>query len=262
MVGGLILAVLVLLAVSAPVTAPADPNLMDMTNQFQPPSLGHPMGTDEFGRDTLSRVIHGGRISLRVGMVATFVALAAGTILGLIAGVRRGWVDLIIQRIVEIMMAFPGLVLALAIIGILGPGLQNVLLALAIGGIPYYVRLVRAQVLSIRNREYIEAATVLGASTGRVMFRHVLPATISPLLVVGSLDLAGNILAAAGLSFIGLGAQPPSPEWGAMLAAGRVYMRDQWWLTTFPGLAIMVTVLALNLLGDGLRDVFDPRGLD
>jgi peptide/nickel transport system permease protein len=262
MIGGGVLAALVLLAVFAPVVAPADPNLMDIANQFQPPSWRHPMGTDEFGRDILSRVIFGGQLSLQVGVLATLFALCVGTALGLVAGFRGGWVDLIIQRSVEIMMAFPGLVLALAIIAVLGPGLQNVMLALAVGGVPYYVRLVRAQVLSIRTREYVEAATVSGAGSGRIMVRHVLPGTISPLLVIGSLDLAGNILAAAGLSFIGLGAQPPSPEWGAMLASGRVYMRDQWWMTTFPGLAIMLAVLALNLLGDGLRDVFDPQGLD
>jgi peptide/nickel transport system permease protein len=259
LVGGTILGVMAMLAIFAPLFAPHDPYEMHIINQFQPPSVAHPFGTDEFGRDMLTRVIYGGRLSLRVGLLATAIALSSGTIIGLIAGYYGGWFDLISQRVIEIAMAFPGLVLALAIIAILGSGLQNVMLALAIGGIPYYVRLVRGQVLAIREREYIEAARIVGASDARVLFRHVLPGTISPLIVVGSLDLAGNILAAAGLSFIGLGAQPPTPEWGAMLSAGRDYMREQWWIATFPGIAIMLAVLALNLLGDGLRDALDPQ---
>jgi peptide/nickel transport system permease protein len=235
---------------------------MTMANQFSAPSWAHPFGTDEFGRDILSRVIYGARYSLRVGVLATLLAVGGGTLLGLIAGYFGGIVDSLSQKLIDVMLAFPGLLLALAIIAILGTGLQNVLLALGIGGIPYYARLMRGQVLSLKHREFVEAARVVGAGHPRVMLRHIFPNTLSPLIVVASLDLGANILAAAALSFIGLGAQPPTPEWGAMLSAGRDFMRDQWWIATFPGLAIVVTVLGLNLLGDGLRDALDPRGLE
>lgn len=260
--GAAIFMCLVALALAAPIVAPADPLTMTMSDQFLPPSWAHPFGTDEFGRDILSRVIHGARISLRVGILATVLAVGMGTVVGLIAGYFGGWVDGVSQRIIDVMLAFPGLLLALAVIAILGPGLQNVMIALGIGGIPYYARLMRGQVLSIRSREYVEAAHVVGAGNVRIMLRHIFPNTLSPLIIVGSLDLGFNILAAASLSFIGLGAQPPTPEWGAMLSSGRDFMRDQWWISTFPGLAIVVTVLGFNLLGDGLRDVFDPRGLE
>jgi peptide/nickel transport system permease protein len=256
------LVVLILLVLVGPLLMPYSPTDIILDDQFLAPSWQHPFGTDEFGRDILTRVLYGGRISLTVGLLATALALVTGTIIGLTAGFYGGWFDLVSQRLVDVMLAFPGLLLALAIIAILGPGLRNVLLALAIGGIPYYARLVRGQVLSLRSREYVEAARVSGSTNGRLMFRHILPNTLSPLIVIGSLDLAGNILAASGLSFLGLGAQPPTPEWGAMLSSGRDFMRDQWWIATFPGLAIMVAVLAFNLLGDGLRDIFDPRGLD
>ena len=260
--GATILLAIVLAAVFAPVVAPEDPLTMTMAAQFGAPSWEHPFGTDEFGRDILSRVIYGARYSLRVGVLATLLAVGGGTLLGLVAGYFGGIVDSLSQKLVDVMLAFPGLLLALAIIAILGTGLQNVLLALGIGGIPYYARLMRGQVLSLRHREFVEAARVVGAGHPRVMLRHIFPNTLSPLIVVGSLDLGSNILSAAALSFIGLGAQPPTPEWGAMLSAGRDFMRDQWWIATFPGLAIVVTVLGLNLLGDGLRDALDPRGLE
>jgi peptide/nickel transport system permease protein len=257
----IILSILVLLAIFAPLVAPADPYAMAVRDRFQPPSLfHHPFGTDDLGRDVFSRVLYGARISLRVGVLATLLALSVGTLIGLTAGYFGGAFDFVSQRLLEVLMTFPGLILALGVIAILGPGLENVLLALAIGGMPFYARLVRGQVLSIRERDYVDAARVVGAGNVRVLLRHVLPGTVSPLIVVGSLDLAGNILAVSGLSFIGLGAAPATPEWGAMLAAGRVYMRQHWWLTTFPGLAIMAAVLGLNLLGDGLRDVLDPQG--
>jgi peptide/nickel transport system permease protein len=260
--GATILGVLVLAALLAPFIAPHDPLQMTMANQFHEPSRNHLFGTDEFGRDILSRVIHGARYSLRVGVLATMLAVGGGTLLGLTAGYFGGWVDNVGQKLIDVMLAFPGLLLALAIIAILGPGLQNVLIALGIGGVPYYARLMRGQVLSLKQREFIEAARVIGAGNIRIMFRHLFPNTLSPLIVIASLDLGANILAAAALSFIGLGAQPPTPEWGAMLSAGRDYMRDQWWIATFPGLAIVVTVLGFNLLGDGLRDALDPRGLE
>jgi peptide/nickel transport system permease protein len=262
MIGGAILATLVMLALGASAIAPANPLEMAMANQLQPPSRQHPFGTDEFGRDVLSRVIHGARISLRVGFLATTIAVGGGMLLGMTAGYFGGWVDNLGQKLIDVLLAFPSLLLALAIIAILGPGLQNVLIALGIGGMPYYARLVRGQVLSLKEREFVEAARVVGARHPRIMFRHIFPNTLSPLIIVGSLDLGWNILAAAALSFLGLGAQPPTPEWGAMLSGGRDFMRDQWWVSTFPGLAIVVTVLAFNLLGDGLRDAFDPQGID
>lgn len=258
-VGLAIVAGMVLIAMFAPMLATGDPIQMSMPNQFQPPSRTHLFGTDEFGRDVFSRTLFGARISLRVGLLATLLAIGVGTAIGLIAGYIGSWVDLGIQMVIDVMLAFPGLILALSVIAILGTGLQNVLIALSVGGIPFYARLVRGQVLSLREMEFVEAARVSGASTTRVLVRHLLPSTLSPLIVFGSLDLAGNILAAAGLSFLGLGAQPPTPEWGAMLASGREFLRDEWWIATFPGIAIAITVLGFNLLGDGLRDVFDPR---
>jgi peptide/nickel transport system permease protein len=259
-VGGVILGLLVLMALAAPLISPADPLEMVIVNQFQPPSSEHYFGTDEFGRDVFSRVIYGARVSLRVGLLATLIAVGGGTLLGLTSGYFGRWVDSIGQKIMDTLLAFPGLLLALAIIAILGPGLRNVLIALGIGGMPYYARLVRGQVLSLKEREFIEAARVVGARHPRIMIRHILPNTVSPLIVVGSLDLGWNILAAASLSFIGLGAQPPTPEWGFMLSGGRDFMRDQWWISTFPGIAIVLAVLSFNLLGDGLRDAFDPQG--
>jgi peptide/nickel transport system permease protein len=261
-VGLTLVAFMALIALAGPLVSPADPLEMVMADQFQAPSLAHPFGTDEFGRDILSRVIHGSRLSLRVGLLATALSLIAGSLIGLTTGFYGGWIDLVGQRLVDILLSLPGLLLALAVVAILGPGLQNLLLALGIAGIPYYARLVRGQALEIKSREYVEAARVVGSSNTRVMLRHILPNTLSTLIVVASLDLAGNILAASGLSFVGLGAQPPSPEWGAMLSTGRDFMREQWWISTFPGVAIAVTVLGFNLLGDGLRDILDPRGLD
>jgi peptide/nickel transport system permease protein len=261
-VGGVILFLLVLMALTAPLIAPHDPLEMSVVDQFKSPSSEHFFGTDEFGRDVFSRVIHGAQISLRVGLLATLIAVGGGTVLGLTSGYFGRWVDSAGQKIMDTLLAFPGLLLALAIIAVLGPGLRNVLIALGIGGMPYYARLVRGQVLAIKEREFIEAARVVGARHPRIMLRHILPNTISPLIVVGSLDLGWNILAAASLSFIGLGAQPPTPEWGFMLSAGRDFMRDQWWISTFPGIAIVLAVLSFNLLGDGLRDAFDPQSRD
>jgi peptide/nickel transport system permease protein len=261
-VGAAIVAALVVVALAAPLVAPYDPIAMTISNQFQPPSRAHPFGTDEFGRDIFTRVLYGARLSLRVGVAATLLALVVGTAIGLAAGFYGRWLDLGVQMGIDVMLAFPGLLLALAIIAILGSGLQNVMLALSIGGIPIYARLVRGQVLALREREFVEAARVGGAGDARLILRHILPNTVSPLIVFGSLDLAGNILAAAGLSFIGLGAQPPTPEWGAMLSGGREFLRDAWWIATFPGIAIAITVLGFNLLGDGLRDALDPRGTD
>ncbi len=262
LVGAVILGLLVLMALAAPLIAPYDPLEMSIVDQFKAPSTENFFGTDEFGRDVFSRVIHGARISLRVGLMATLIAVGGGTVLGLVSGYFGRWIDSAGQKVMDTLLAFPGLLLALAIIAVLGPGLRNVLIALGIGGMPYYARLVRGQVLSIKEREFIEAARVAGARHPRIMIRHILPNTVSPLIVVGSLDLGWNILAAASLSFIGLGAQPPTPEWGFMLSGGRDFMRDQWWISTFPGIAIVLAVLSFNLLGDGLRDAFDPQSRD
>ncbi|MGH2548190.1 MAG: ABC transporter permease, partial [Thermomicrobiales bacterium] len=251
LIGASIVLVLVLIALFAPLIAHDDPLMMAIPNQFRAPSTAHWFGTDEFGRDVFSRVVFGARLSLRVGLFATGLAAIAGTLIGLLAGYFGGWLDVGIQMVLNVMLAFPGLLLALAVIAVLGNGLENVLLALSIGGIPLYARMVRGQVLSVREREFVEAGRVCGASTPRLILRHILPNTLSPIIVVASLDLASNILAAASLSFIGLGAQPPSPEWGAMLSGGRDYLRDQWWIATFPGIAIAITVLGFNLLGDG-----------
>lgn len=258
-VGACLVGLLLVTAIAAPLFAPEDPTAMPLENQFLPPSLAHPFGTDDFGRDILSRVIYGSRISLRVGIVAVGIAAVAGSAIGLLAGYYGGRFDMISQWVIEVMLAFPGLLLALGMIAVLGPSLTNVMIAVGVGAVPGYARLMRGQVLSLRRREFVEAAWAAGAGSGRILTRHILPNAFSPLIVLASLGIAEAILAAASLSFIGLGAQPPTPEWGAMLSAGRSYLRDEWWITTFPGVAIAVTVLGFNLLGDGLRDALDPR---
>lgn len=257
--GAVIVGGLILVALVAPLLAPRDPVAMDLGEQFLPPSAAYPLGTDDFGRDILSRIIHGSRISLQVGLVAVGIAAVVGSIVGAAAGYFGGWFDLVSGWAVDVMLAFPGLLLALAVVAVLGPGLLNVMIAVGIGSIPAYARLMRGQVLGLKQRDYVEAARAAGATNGSIIVRHILPNALSPLIVLASLGVAGSILSAAALSFIGLGAQPPSPEWGAMLSSGREYLRHEWWITTFPGIAIAVTVLGFNLLGDGLRDAFDPR---
>lgn len=257
--GSMIVSGLILIALFAPLLAPRDPIGMSLEDQFMPPSAAYPMGTDEFGRDILSRMVHGSRISLQVGLVAVGIAAIVGSVVGSLAGYFGGWFDLLSGWAVDVMLAFPGLLLALGVVAILGPGLINVMIAVGIGSIPTYARLMRGQVLGLKRRDYVEAARAVGASHGSILFRHILPNAVSPLIVLASLGIGGSILAAAALSFIGLGAQPPSPEWGAMLSSGREYLRHEWWITTFPGVAIAVTVLGFNLLGDGLRDALDPQ---
>lgn len=262
MVGLFIILFMCLTAIFAPILAPSDPIKMNLSNQFMPPSRDHWLGTDDFGRDILSRVIHGSRLSLKVGMISVTISLVVGGVVGLISGYFGKWLDLVIQRIMDVMLAFPDLILALAIMAILGPSLRNAMIAIGISSIPVYTRVMRGQVLSLREKEYVEAARAAGAGNGRLLFRHILPNTMSPLIVIATLGIAGAILAASGLSFIGMGAQPPTPEWGAMLASGREYLRHEWWIATFPGIAIALTVLGFNLLGDGLRDAFDPRAIE
>ncbi|MCX7622732.1 MAG: ABC transporter permease [Thermomicrobium sp.] len=256
--GGSIIIALVLVALVGPLVVPYDPLAMELGNRLRPPSLAHPFGTDEFGRDVLSRVLFGARISLHVGIIAVGIAGTLGCLLGLVTGYFGGWLDAAGQWLVDVLLAFPGLLLALAITAILGPGLPNVMVAVGISALPAYARVTRGQVLALKREEFVTAARVVGCSSARILFRHLLPNMLAPIVVLASLGFAGAVLAAASLSFIGMGAQPPTPEWGAMLAAGRDYLRRQWWIATFPGLAIALTVLGFNLLGDGLRDALDP----
>ncbi len=258
-VGGTVIAAMVIAAVFAPVVAPYDPTAQNFTDLLQGPSLAHPLGTDELGRDTLSRVIYGARVSLQVGVVAVGLSLLVGGFLGLISGYAGGAVDSVIMRIMDGLLAFPALVLALAITAMLGPNLRNAMIAIGVTGIPSYARLVRGQVLVIRDLEYVQAAHSLGASHARTMLRHVLPNTTAPIIVETSVAIPAAILAEAGLSFLGLGVQPPMPSWGAMINTAQGYMQREPWIAIAPGAAILVAVLAFNFLGDALRDALDPR---
>ncbi|HCR17522.1 MAG TPA: peptide ABC transporter permease [Candidatus Latescibacteria bacterium] len=257
--GGGLLGFFLLVAVGAPILAPSDPLAQDLYNRLNPPSLSHPFGTDDFGRDLLSRVIYGSRISLRIGTVAVMIALVVGSLVGLVAGYWGGLLDQLLMRAMDLMLAFPSILLAIGIVAVLGPGLENAMLAVGTVAVPQYARLVRASVLTIREQEYVAAARALGAGDFRILFLAVLPNCLAPLIVQSSLGLATAILDAAGLSFLGLGAQPPVPEWGAMLNGGRELILSAPWVLTFPGLAIFLSVMAFNLLGDGLRDALDPR---
>lgn len=257
-IGGVIILAFVTIAVLAPLIAPMDPNEIS-NNRRAAPSLDHWFGTDELGRDVLSRVIYGAQISLRVGLVSISIALVGGSILGVVAALSGGWIDGVIMRFTDIMLAFPGILLAIAIIAVLGPSIFNVMIAVGIEAIPVYARTARASTLTVKELEYVVGAHALGAGRMQIIGRHILPNIAAPLIVLATVGVAGSILAAAGLSYLGLGAQAPTSEWGAMLSSSRTYLRDSWWMATFPGLAIMIVVLALNLFGDGLRDILDPR---
>ncbi|RLG32896.1 glutathione ABC transporter permease GsiD [Methanosarcinales archaeon] len=259
MVGALIILFLAFIAIFAPYIAPHDPIEINLKERLLSPNGEYPLGTDNLGRCVLSRIIYGTRVSLRIGIMVVGITSAVGIALGMMAGYYGRTLGEIIMRIVDIMLAFPGIILALAIAGALGPGLFNVMIALAIIGWTGYARVVRGVVLSIKEREFVESARSLGASDFYIISRHILPSCVAPVIVLATLGMANVILAAAALSFLGLGAQPPTPEWGSMLNGGRAFMRTAPHLTTFPGLAIMVTVLAFNFLGDGLRDALDPR---
>jgi len=222
------------------------------------PSTAHLFGTDEFGRDIFTRILYGGRISLLTGLVTVVCASVIGTTLGVISGYYRK-IDIYIMQVMDILLCLPVLLLAIVIIAILGPGLSHAMLAIVIGVIPTYVRVVRASVLSIREKEYVEAVRALGISDFKILFKHILPNVSSPIIVLSTLMFGGSILAASALSFLGLGAQPPTPEWGAMVYVGKAYLGKAWWMSLFPGLAIMLVVLSFNLLGDGLRDALDPK---
>lgn len=259
--GLVILVILVLLAVFADVIANYDNVVIkqNLAHRLQGPSAAHWLGTDEFGRDIFARLVHGTRVSLQVGIVAVGISIVIGGILGAVAGYYGGKLDNTIMRVMDIFLAVPSILLAIAIVSALGPSIINLMLAISISSVPSYARIVRASVLSIRDQEFIEAAKAIGASNTRIIFRHIIPNSLAPVIVQATLGVASAILSTAGLSFIGLGIQPPAPEWGSMLSGGRQYLRYAWWVTTFPGVAIMITILSLNLLGDGLRDALDPR---
>jgi peptide/nickel transport system permease protein len=255
---GIVLAVVVV-GLAAPLLAPYDPLALDIANRLQPLSRAHPLGTDHLGRDMLSRIIYGARISLGVGVTIAVMGALVGTVLGLLAGYLGGKVDETIMRVCDMFLAFPALILAMALAASLGPSLRNTMLALVVIWWPWYTRIMRGQVLALREAEYVMAARSLGASTRRLMFQHLLPNAVPPIIVQATLDIGNAILMASSLSFLGFGAQPPAPEWGAMTSDGRTFLRDYWWYPTFPGLAIMGTVIGFNLMGDGLRDLLDPR---
>jgi len=259
-VGGMaVLAVLAILAIAAPLVTPYDPIHQKLSDALLSPSLSHPFGTDYLGRDILTRIIYGGRYSLAVGFMAVAFGVAIGVPLGAVSGYYGGWVDLVVQRFVDLLLSFPGILLALSLVAILGIGLENVVIAVGISSTPSFVRLTRASTLSIRQLTYIEAARALGARSGVIIFRHVLPNALAPVIVQATLSLGSAILLAAGLGFLGLGIQPPTPEWGSMLGEGRNYIFSNPNMATFPGIAIFVAVLSFNLMGDGLRDALDPR---
>jgi peptide/nickel transport system permease protein len=258
-IGMVILGLFVFCALFAPWIAPYDPIAQDVTRRREPPSWEHPFGMDEVGRDLLSRVIYGARVSLYVGVASVSLAIIAGTLIGAVSGYAGGWIDNVVMRIMDIMLAFPSLLLAIAIVAILGPGLLNMLYAIAFVSIPAYARIVRASVLAAKEMDYTLAARAIGCSSSRILFRHIMPNCLTPIIVQGTLGIATAILDAAGLSFLGLGAQPPTPEWGAMLGQGRGSVFTAPHVVIFPGLAIMLSVLGFNLLGDGLRDALDPR---
>lgn len=259
--GLVIISIIILVAIFADVIADYDTVVIkqNLVHKLQPPSAQYWLGTDEFGRDIFARLIHGARVSLQVGVIAVAIAIFIGGALGAVAGYYGGRFENIVMRIMDIFLAVPSILLAIAIVAALGPNLVNLMITISISSIPSYARIVRASVLTIRDQEFVEAAKAIGASDARIIFKHIIPNALAPVIVQGTLGVAGAILSIAGLSFIGLGIQPPAPEWGAMLSGGRQYLRYAWWVTTFPGVAIMLTILSLNLLGDGLRDALDPR---
>lgn len=263
MVGLGIIVALLVVAAFADVLAPQSATIGDLKNaRLLPPSSTHIFGTDDLGRDILSRIIYGSRLTLYVVALVAIIAAPVGLLVGTIAGYAGGWIDAILMRITDIFLAFPKLILALAFVAALGPGIENAVLAIAITSWPPYARIARAETLTVRNSDYIKAVQLMGASPFRIVLRHIMPLCISSLIVRVTLDMAGIILTAAGLGFVGLGAQPPLPEWGAMIASGRRFILDQWWVAAAPGIAILIVSLGFNLLGDGLRDALDPRSGD
>lgn len=258
-VAALVLAGVVAIAVLDEAVAPYGPNDVDVPNRLQPPSGQHWFGTDDLGRDVFSRVVLGAAVSLRVGLIAVGIALLAGTAIGLVAGYLRGWLDDVLMRAMDVLFAFPAILMAIAVLAILGPGTTNAMIAIGVVYTPIFARVSRAAVLGVREEVYVRASRSVGASDARILLRHVLPNAAPPIIVQTSVSLAFAVLAEAALSFLGLGTQPPAPSWGRMLAEGRGFLELAWWMAVFPGLAIVVVVLSFNLLGDALRDVLDPR---
>ncbi|AOF93825.1 ABC transporter permease [Sinorhizobium sp. RAC02] len=258
-VGAIIVALLVVTALAAPLIATADPIAQNLSQRLLPPSAAHWMGTDELGRDIWSRVVFGSRITLIIVLLVAVIAAPVGLVVGAVAGYFGGWTDRILMGITDIFLSMPKLILALAFVAALGPGIQNAIIAIAIAAWPSYARIARAETLTFRNSEFIAAVQLQGASATRVIGRHILPLCTSSMIIRVTLDMAGIILTAAGLGFIGLGAQPPLPEWGAMISRGRTFIVDQWWVATMPGFAIILVSLGFCFLGDGLRDVLDPK---
>jgi ABC-type dipeptide/oligopeptide/nickel transport system permease subunit len=259
MAGLVLLLTLLGLSLAAPLVTPYDPERQNLARALRPMGLEHPLGTDHLGRDMLARLVYGGRLSLTIGFLAVVIGLAVGVPLGAISGFRGGATDLVVQRFADILLSFPGFLLALSLVAMLGVGLQNVVVAVGVSAVPSFIRLVRGAVLSIREQTYVEAAVALGQRPGPIVFRHVLPNAMAPVIVQATLNLGAAILLAAGLGFLGLGVQPPTAEWGTMLGEGRQYIFRAPALTTLPGVAIFLAVLGFNLFGDGLRDALDPR---
>ncbi len=257
--GGIVVIVLFVVSFLAPVISPYSPDTINVKEILMPPSRHHPFGTDELGRDVLSRMIWGSRISLKVGFVAVGIAVIIGIIIGAAAGYYGGWVDDLLMRFVDMMLCFPSFFLILAVIAILEPSIYNIMAVIGLTGWMGVARLVRAEFLRIREMDYVKAARSIGASDLRIVFRHILPNALNPVIVAATLGVAGAILTESALSFLGIGVQPPTPSWGNMLTAGKNNMEIAWWLSVFPGLAILITVLGYNLLGEGLRDILDPR---
>lgn len=258
-IGLLIILILIITAIFAPLIATHSTTEIDIINRYQPPSVEHWLGTDALGRDIFSRIVYGTRISIQIGLIAVGISMIIGVTLGGMAGYFGRWVDQIIMRLVDILLAFPSILLAIALVAVLGPSLQNAMIAVGIVGIPQFARIVRSAVLSVKETEYIEAAKSIGAKNGRILTQHVLPNCVAPIIVQATLGIGTAILDAAGLSFLGLGAQPPTPEWGAMLSDGQAALQNAPWVVAFPGAAIFLVVLGFNLFGDGLRDALDPR---
>ena len=257
--GGVIFGLFVFTALAAPLLTPYDPIRLNVVESLEPPSARHWLGTDQFGRDVLARVIYGARVSMAMGVVAVTISVVLGLALGLVSGYYCGTVDLLVMRLVDVMLAFPGILLALVIIAVLGPNLGSAMIAVGVSGMPLFVRVVRSSTLTVRALQYVEAAQAAGSSDARVLVRHVLPNVLTPVIVLVTLGIPAAIVAGAALSFLGLGVKPPTPDWGEMLSKGRAFMGTAWWLSTFPGLAIAAIVLAINRFGDGLRDALDPR---
>jgi peptide/nickel transport system permease protein len=258
-IGLVLIGIFLFLAIFGPILAPYDPLAQDLNKSFIPPNLQHPFGTDHLGRDIFSRVLYGSRLSLVMGITVTAILFIIGTTLGLISGFFGGKVDEIIMRVTDMIMAFPSLILAMAVAAALGPSLFNTMITIAFVGWPRYARLARVSCLQVKEETYIEAARAIGANNSRIIFNHILPVILSPLIIQATINLGGVILLAAALGFLGLGAQPPEPEWGLMVSEGRRFISREWWVAGFPGLMILIVVLGFNLLGDALRDILDVR---